>query len=130
MSGWAMGRRQARSPNGCRWCCGRSRSPPRSTAFVFLFRDNAHVTAVEVVNRSVGGSFVACGLIAWQRRRDSRIGPLMTLTGFVFVSEAVLSRRGLVGRLHAQPVVGELVDVVVRRPRSQLPQRRISSRTD
>jgi signal transduction histidine kinase len=61
------------------------------TAFVFLFGDNAHVTAVEVVNRSVGGSFVACGLIAWQLRRDSRIGPLMTLTGFLFLSEAVLS---------------------------------------
>jgi signal transduction histidine kinase len=61
------------------------------TAFVFLFRDSAHVTAVDIVNRSVGGSFVACGLIAWQRRRDSRIGPLMTLTGFVFLSEAVLS---------------------------------------
>jgi signal transduction histidine kinase len=49
------------------------------------------VTLVDVVNRSVGGSFVACGLIAWQLRRDSRIGPLMTLTGFVFLSEAVLS---------------------------------------
>ena len=61
------------------------------TAFVFLFRDSAHVTAVDIVNRSVGGSFVACGLIAWQLRRDSRIGPLMTLTGFVFLSEAVLS---------------------------------------
>jgi signal transduction histidine kinase len=60
-------------------------------AFVFLFRDTADVTAVDVVNRSVGGSFVACGLIAWQLRRDSRIGPLMTLTGFVFLLEAVLS---------------------------------------
>jgi signal transduction histidine kinase len=62
-----------------------------ATAFVFLFRDSADVTAVDVINRSVGGSFVACGLIAWQRRADSRIGPLMTLTGFVFLSEAVLS---------------------------------------
>jgi signal transduction histidine kinase len=60
-------------------------------AFVFLYRDSADVTIVDVVNRSVGGSFVACGLIAWQLRRDSRIGPLMTLTGFVFLSEAVLS---------------------------------------
>jgi hypothetical protein len=49
------------------------------------------VTAVAVVNRSVGGSFIACGLVAWQRRPDSRIGPLMTLTGFVFLSEALLS---------------------------------------
>jgi signal transduction histidine kinase len=61
------------------------------TAFVFLFRDSADVTVVDVVNRSVGGSFVFCGLIAWQLRRDSRIGPLMTLTGFLFLSEAVLS---------------------------------------
>jgi signal transduction histidine kinase len=49
------------------------------------------VTVVDVVNRSVGGSFVFSGLIAWQLRRDSRVGPLMTLTGFVFLSEAVLS---------------------------------------
>jgi signal transduction histidine kinase len=61
------------------------------TAFVFLFRDSADVTVVDVVNRSVGGSFVFCGLIAWQLRRDSRIGPLMTLTGFLFLAEAVLS---------------------------------------
>jgi signal transduction histidine kinase len=37
----------------------------RIVAFVFLFRDTADVTAVDVINRSVGGSFVACGLIAW-----------------------------------------------------------------
>ncbi|HEY0362263.1 MAG TPA: histidine kinase [Solirubrobacteraceae bacterium] len=49
------------------------------------------MTAVDVVNRSVGGSFVFCGLIAWQLRRDRRIGPLMTLTGFLFLAEAVLS---------------------------------------
>jgi signal transduction histidine kinase len=61
------------------------------TAFVFLFRDSADVTVVDVVNRSVGVSFVICGLIAWQLRRDSRVGPLMTATGFVFLSEAVLS---------------------------------------
>jgi signal transduction histidine kinase len=61
------------------------------TAFAFLFRDSADVTVVDVVNRSVGGSFVFSGLIAWQLRRDSRVGPLMTLTGFVFLSEAVLS---------------------------------------
>jgi signal transduction histidine kinase len=61
------------------------------TAFVFLYRDSADVTVVDVVNRSVGGSFVFSGLIAWQLRRDSRVGPLMTLTGFVFLSEAVLS---------------------------------------
>ena len=58
---------------------------------VSLFRGDADVTAVAVVNRSVGGSFIVCGLIAWQRRPDSRTGPLMTLTGFLYLSEALLS---------------------------------------
>src|SRR3954465_8656287 len=60
-------------------------------ALILLFRGDEAVTAVAVVNRSVGGSFIACGLIAWQRRPDSRTGPLMTLTGFLFVGEALLS---------------------------------------
>jgi signal transduction histidine kinase len=60
-------------------------------ALFFLFRGDAEVTAVAVVNRSVGGSFIACGLIAWQYRPDSRTGALMTLTGFLFLSEALLS---------------------------------------
>jgi signal transduction histidine kinase len=89
----AMTMKQARSAARARlplllWPLGIA---AEATAFIFLFRDSADVTAVDIVNRSVGGSFVACGLIAWQRRRDSRIGPLMTLTGFVFLSEAVLS---------------------------------------
>ena len=49
------------------------------------------MTAVAVVSRSVGGSFIACGLIAGQRRPDSRIFPLRTLTGFLYMSEALLS---------------------------------------
>jgi signal transduction histidine kinase len=63
-------------------------------ALVYLFRGDAEVTAVAVVNRSVGGSFIACGLIAWQRRPDSRTGPLMTLTGFLYLSEALLTGVG------------------------------------
>ena len=60
-------------------------------ALILLFRGDEAVTAVAVVNRSVGGSFIACGLIAWQQRPDSRTGPLMTLTGFLFSGEALLS---------------------------------------
>jgi signal transduction histidine kinase len=60
-------------------------------AMYFLFRGNDDVTLVAIVNRSVGGSFIACGLIAWQLRPDSRTGPLMTLTGFMYLSEALLS---------------------------------------
>ena len=63
-------------------------------ALVALFRGDAAVTAVAVVNRSVGGSFIVCGLVAWQLRPDSRTGPLMTLTGFLYLSEALLSAVG------------------------------------
>src|SRR3954466_15163156 len=63
-------------------------------AFVFLFRSAEPVTAVALVNRSVGGSFIVCGLIAWERRPDSRTGPLMTLTGFLFLAEAFLTALG------------------------------------
>jgi signal transduction histidine kinase len=37
-----------------------------------------------LVFRLIGGSFVACGLIAWRRRPDSNVGLLMTLAGFGF----------------------------------------------
>jgi signal transduction histidine kinase len=60
------------------------------TAFWLLFRGGADVTAVDVVNRSVGGSFIASGLIAWQRRPDNRTGMLMALVGFLFLLEPLL----------------------------------------
>jgi hypothetical protein len=43
----------------------------------------APMDASDVVLRLVGGSFVACGLIAWRRRPDSRAGQLMTVAGFL-----------------------------------------------
>jgi signal transduction histidine kinase len=46
----------------------------------------------EVVYRLIGGSFAACGLIAWRRRPDSRIGLLMTATGFGFFVFPLLSQ--------------------------------------
>ena len=45
---------------------------------------------IDVVLRLVGGSFAACGLIAWRRRPDSRSGLLMTATGFAFLLSALL----------------------------------------
>jgi signal transduction histidine kinase len=42
-----------------------------------------------VVFRLIGGSFAACGLIAWRRRPDSRSGPLMVATGFGLFVEPV-----------------------------------------
>ncbi|MBP2324967.1 signal transduction histidine kinase [Kibdelosporangium banguiense] len=49
-----------------------------------LFERDVPVEAVDVVFRLIGGSFAACGLIAWHRRPDNRSGPLMTVTGFAF----------------------------------------------
>jgi hypothetical protein len=53
--------------------------------FVLLFRGEDDA----MVNRSVGGSF-----IAWQHRPGNRTGPLMTLTGFAFVAEPLLAEVG------------------------------------
>jgi hypothetical protein len=59
-------------------------------AFAFLFRGADDVTAVDVINGAVGGSFIACGLIAWQRRPENRTGMLMTLVGFLYLAEPLL----------------------------------------
>src|SRR5689334_7091407 len=45
-----------------------------------------------IVFNLVGGSFAACGLIAWRRRPDSRAGPLMTVTGFAFFAPVLLAQ--------------------------------------
>ncbi|HVH24620.1 MAG TPA: histidine kinase [Pseudonocardia sp.] len=48
------------------------------------------IDSIDVVLRLIGGSFAACGLIAWRRRPDSRVGLLMTATGFGFLIPALL----------------------------------------
>ena len=50
----------------------------------------APVDPIDVILRLIGGSFAACGLIAWRRRPDSRSGLLMTATGFAFLLPALL----------------------------------------
>jgi signal transduction histidine kinase len=57
-----------------------------------LFPDGAAVEAIDVAFRLIGGSFAACGLIAWRRRPDNRSGPLMTVTGFAFFVSPLLSQ--------------------------------------
>src|SRR4051794_12117338 len=42
----------------------------------------------------IGGSFAACGLIAWHRRPDSLIGPLMVATGLLSFVNSLLSQLG------------------------------------
>jgi signal transduction histidine kinase len=61
-----------------------------------------------VVFRLIGGSFAACGLIAWHRRPDSRGGPLMFATGVGLFVEP------LFGQFHSPTVqtVGEMFEDV------------------
>jgi signal transduction histidine kinase len=57
-----------------------------------LFEREAPIQGIEVVFTLVGGSFAACGLIAWRRRPDSRSGMLMTATGFLFFIAPLLGQ--------------------------------------
>jgi len=59
-----------------------------------LFDRDTPVQGIEVVFTLVGGSFAACGLVAWRRRPDSRSGMLMTATGFAFFVQPLLSQLG------------------------------------
>jgi signal transduction histidine kinase len=57
----------------------------------FVLERTAPVDPVQVVFRLVGGSFAACGLIAWHRRPDSHSGRLMAATGFALFVSPLLS---------------------------------------
>jgi signal transduction histidine kinase len=47
---------------------------------------------VDVLFRLVGGSFAACGLVAWHRRPDNHSGRLMTAVGFALFVPALLGQ--------------------------------------
>jgi signal transduction histidine kinase len=51
-----------------------------------------HSSAAKIVLHVVGGSFAACGLLAWYRRPDGRTGRLMVVTGFLLFAGPLLSR--------------------------------------
>ncbi|WP_103336740.1 sensor histidine kinase [Amycolatopsis sp. CA-126428] len=57
-----------------------------------LFPNGAPVEAIDVAFRLIGGSFAACGLIAWRRRPDNHSGLLMTVTGFAFFVSPLVSQ--------------------------------------
>src|SRR4051794_8066727 len=48
------------------------------------------VPANEVIHNLSGVSFAACGLIAWRRRPDSAVGPMLTITGFGVLVSTIL----------------------------------------
>jgi signal transduction histidine kinase len=57
-----------------------------------LVPNGAPVEAIDVAFRLIGGSFAACGLIAWRRRPDNHSGLLMTVSGFAFFVSPLLSQ--------------------------------------
>ena len=44
-----------------------------------LFDREPPMAANDVLHSLSGTSFAACGLVAWRRRRDSAIGPMLTI---------------------------------------------------
>jgi signal transduction histidine kinase len=56
-----------------------------------LFDGEPPMAANDVIHSLSGTSFAACGLVAWRRRRDSAIGPMLTVAGFgVLVPEILV----------------------------------------
>src|SRR5215217_5483038 len=60
-----------------------------------LFDRGPPVPANEVLHDLSGVSFAACGLVAWRRRPDSAVGPMLTVAGFGVLLSAIL------GQLHS-----------------------------
>src|SRR5215216_6814552 len=57
-----------------------------------LFDRGPQVPANEVLHNLSGVSFAACGLVAWRRRPDSAVGPMLTATGFGVLLSAILGQ--------------------------------------
>ena len=57
-----------------------------------LFDRGPPVPAHEVIHNLSGVSFAACGLVAWRRRPDSAVGPMLTVAGFGVLLSAILGQ--------------------------------------
>src|SRR3954453_13998745 len=66
------------------------------------------VPANEVIHNLSGVSFAACGLIAWRRRPDSGVGPMLTVAGFGVLLPAILGQIDSPLAFTASQLFGEL----------------------
>jgi signal transduction histidine kinase len=69
--------------------------------------------ALLVADGVVGLVLVTCGVIAWERRRESRVGPLMVLSGYTwfagnFWAQLLYLHRGPLVHLHISYPTGRL----------------------
>src|SRR3954453_8501208 len=61
-------------------------------ALVPAFSGRNPPPAWNIAFRLVGGSFAACGLVAWRRRPENRTGRLMVATGLSFLAGPLLGQ--------------------------------------
>ena len=69
--------------------------------------------ALHVADGVVGVVLVSCGVVAWERRGESRVGPLMALAGFTWLAgtlwlAALYLHRGPLVQLHISYPTGRL----------------------
>ena len=69
--------------------------------------------ALVVADAVVGLVLVACGVIAWERRGESRVGPLMVLSGYTWFAgnlwaQLLYLHRGPLVHLHISYPTGRL----------------------
>src|SRR4051812_44681073 len=57
-----------------------------------LFDRGPPVPASELFHDLSGVSFAACGLVAWRRRPDSTVGPMLTIAGFGVLLSGILDQ--------------------------------------
>ena len=57
-----------------------------------LFDRGPPMAVNDVIHSLSGTSFAACGLVAWRRRRDSAVGPMLTVAGFGVLVPEILAQ--------------------------------------
>src|SRR3954469_20659685 len=57
-----------------------------------LFDHGPPMALSDVFHSLSGSSFAACGLVAWHRRRDSAVGPMLTIAGFGVLVPEILAQ--------------------------------------
>jgi signal transduction histidine kinase len=75
--------------------------------------DDAPSRALAAADLAVGCLLIACGAVAWDRRAESRVGPLMTLAGFTWFlgtlwATALYLHRGPLVHLHLSYPTGRV----------------------
>jgi len=83
-----------------------------AVAMIPVFDGDPPVPGNAVIHRLSGISFMGCGLVAWRRRPDSAVGPMLTVAGFGAVLEEILTQVDSALTFTAALLLGEVWIVV------------------